>query len=141
MDPYREELHGLLRNICPRSERLPIGSTVTGGALAGPRFDAGYWVRNLAEPVLFREAVDTLLDVGHDTFLEVSPHPLVKHSLESRLEGAGVEGRLFVSMRRGKEPAQELLGTLRSLSQPFEPERQADASLSMAGEQFLAHVA
>ena len=141
VDPYREELHGLLRDIRPRSEKVPIVSTVTGGALPGGRFDAGYWVRNLAEPVLFREAVDTLLDVGHDTFLEVSPHPLVKHSLESCLEGAGQQGRLFVSMRRGKEPAQELLGTLRSLSQPAAPERQAEASLSMAGEPFLAHVA
>lgn len=141
VDPYREELHGLLRNICPRPERLPIVSTVTGGALAGPRFDAGYWVRNLAEPVLFREAVDTLLDVGHDAFLEVSPHPLVKHSLESCLESAGVEGRLFVSMRRGKEPAQEMLATLRSLAQPPAPERQAEASLSVAGEPLLANVA
>ncbi|WNG57752.1 acyltransferase domain-containing protein [Archangium gephyra] len=131
----------MLRNICPRSERLPIVSTVTGGALAGPRFDAGYWVRNLAEPVLFREAVDTLLDAGHEAFLEVSPHPLVKHSLESCLEGAGVEGRLFVSMRRGKEPAQEMLSTLRSLSRPPEPERQAEASLSVDGEPLLANVA
>ncbi|HEX5754076.1 MAG TPA: acyltransferase domain-containing protein [Archangium sp.] len=141
VDPYREELQGLLRDICPRSERRPIVSTVTGGALAGPRFDAGYWVRNLAEPVLFREAVDTLLDMGHDAFLEVSPHPLVRHSLESCLEGAGVEGRLFVSMRRGKEPTQEMLATLRSLSRPPAPERQAEASLSVAGEPFLAHVA
>ncbi|HYO72351.1 MAG TPA: acyltransferase domain-containing protein [Archangium sp.] len=141
VEPYREELHGLLRDICPRPERLPIISTVTGGALAGPRFDAGYWVRNLAEPVLFREAVDSLLGEGHEAFLEVSPHPLVKHSLESCLEGAGIEGRMFVSMRRGKEPTQEMLATLRSLSRPPEPERQAEASLSMAGELLLANVA
>ncbi|MCY1078416.1 acyltransferase domain-containing protein [Archangium lansingense] len=141
VDPYREELHGLLRGLRPRSERLPIISTVTGGALAGPRFDAGYWVRNLAEPVLFREAVGALLDGGHNTFLEVSPHPLVKHSLESCLESAGRRGRLFVSMRRGKEPAQELLGTLQSLSRPAVQERQVESSLSNAGEPFLANVA
>lgn len=141
VEPYREELHGLLRDICPRSERLPIVSTVTGSALAGPRFDAGYWVRNLAEPVLFREAVDTLLDVGHEAFLEVSPHPLVKHSLESCLEGAGLRGRLFVSMRRGKDPSQELLETLRSLSRPSVPERQVEASLSDDSEPLLANVA
>lgn len=116
VDPLRDGLRGELQGLRPRVERLPIISTVTGGELAGRRFDADYWVRNLAEPVLFREAVDTLLDDGHSVFLEVSPHPLVKHSLESCLARAGYEGTLLASMRRGKEPSQELLGTLRTLS-------------------------
>jgi len=116
VEPLREELHGLLEGVLPRPERLPIISTVTGGELEGRCFDAGYWVRNLAEPVLFREAVDVLLGGGHDVFLEVSPHPLVKHSLESCLERAGQRGTLLASMRRGMEPTQELLVTLQSLS-------------------------
>jgi polyketide synthase 12 len=140
VDPLRGELRALLQDIHPRPEQLPIISSVTGGELGGRRFDAGYWVRNLAEPVLFREAVDVLLGGGHDTFLEVSPHPLVKHSLESCMERAGRQGRLFVSMRRGKEPAQELLGTLRTLSELGLRER-AEMSLVDAGEPLLANVA
>jgi [acyl-carrier-protein] S-malonyltransferase len=117
VEPYRAELRGLLEGLHPRAERLPLVSTVTGGVLAGGQMGADYWVRNLAEPVLFREAVDTLLEQGHEVFLEVSPHPLVKHSLESCLAHAGREGALFASMRRGREPAPELLETLRRLSE------------------------
>ncbi|QRO02216.1 acyltransferase domain-containing protein [Archangium violaceum] len=117
VDPLRGELRGLLEELRPGPERLPVVSTVTGGTLAGARFDADYWVRNLAEPVLFREAVDVLLGAGHDVFLEVSPHPLVKHSLESCLERAGRRGTLLVSLRRGRAPGQEMPGALRTLSE------------------------
>lgn len=117
VDPLREDLRGLLRDLRPGSEQLPIVSTVTGDVLAGGRFDADYWVRNLADPVLFRDAVDVLLGRGHDLFLEVSPHPLVKHSLESCLERAGRQGTLLASIRRGKEPFQELEGTLHRLTE------------------------
>ena len=116
VEPYRAELRGLLEGLHPRAERVPLVSTVTGGALAGGELGADYWVRNLAEPVLFREAVDTLLGQGHEVFLEVSPHPLLKHSLESCLAHAGREGRLLSSMRRGREPAPDLLETLQRLS-------------------------
>ncbi len=116
VDPFREELRGLLADLRPHDERLPLVSTVTGGVLPGRRLDAGYWVRNLAEPVRFREAVDTLLGDGHEVFLEVSPHPLVKHSLESCLHHAGRRGTLLASMRRGRPPAPEMLETLQCLS-------------------------
>ncbi|MFL5354902.1 acyltransferase domain-containing protein [Archangium sp.] len=142
VEPLREGLRGELQGLRPRMERLPIISTVTGGELAGRRFDADYWVRNLAEPVLFREAVDTLLDEGHGVFLEVSPHPLVKHSLESCLARTGCEGTLLSSMRRGKEPSQELLGTLRSLSALGPRDRREQTSLAHELEEpHLAHVA
>ncbi len=128
VDSLREDLRGLLGELHPGPERLPIISTVTGEELAGERFDANYWVRNLAEPVLFRDAVDVLLFRGHDVFLEVSPHPLVKHSLESCMEQAGRQGTLLASMRRGKEPFQELEGTLRGLVELGARERRDAAS-------------
>jgi [acyl-carrier-protein] S-malonyltransferase len=141
VEPLREGLRAELEGLRPRPERLPIISTVTGGELAGRRFDADYWVRNLAEPVLFREAVDTLLEDGHGVFLEVSPHPLVKHSLESCLARAGREGSLLVSMRRGKDPEQELLGTLRGLTALGSRSQRADATLEGLEEPSLANVA
>src|SRR6218665_1134009 len=116
VDPLREGLRERLADIRPRPERLPVVSTVTGSELPGRRFDADYWVRNLAEPVLFREGVDSLIADGHDTFLEISPHPLVKHWLESCLADADREGKVLVSMRRGRDSGQEMLETLRVLS-------------------------
>ncbi|WP_204490741.1 acyltransferase domain-containing protein [Archangium primigenium] len=118
VNPLREDLRARLAGVRPRPERVPLVSTVTGRDLAGPRLDADYWVRNLSEPVLLREGLDTLITEGHDTFLEISPHPLVKHWVESCLDAAERPGRVLVSMRRGREPGQELLETLRLLSRP-----------------------
>jgi [acyl-carrier-protein] S-malonyltransferase len=112
----RDALRERLADIRPRPERLPLVSSVTGQGVLGRQCGADYWVRNLAEPVLFREAVDALIADGQDTFLEISPHPLVKHWVESCLEHAGREGSVRVSMRRGREPSQEMLETLRVLS-------------------------
>ena len=114
--PLGEELRGRLAGVRARPERLPMVSSVTGRGVPGRQCGADYWARNLSEPVLFREAVDSLIASGHDTFLEISPHPLVKHWVESCLEHAGRDGSMFVSMRRGREPSQEMLETLRVLS-------------------------
>jgi polyketide synthase 12 len=128
VDPLRDDLRGLLSGLRPGPEQVPIVSTVTGEGLAGERFDADYWVRNLAEPVLFRNAVDVLLARGHDVFLEVSPHPLVKHSLESCMKQAGCPGTLLASMRRGKAPFEELEATLHSLKQLGARKRRKETS-------------
>ncbi len=117
VDPHREHLHGLLQGLRPRPAQRLLVSTVTGGPLPGEQWDAGYWVRNLAEPVLFSEAISSLLARGPDVFLEVSPHPLVTHSLESCLRHAGSPGAALGSMRRRKDPSRELLATLRALSE------------------------
>jgi len=116
VEPLRGELRARLADIRPRPERLPLVSTVTGGELSGRSFDADYWVRNLSQPVLFREGMGALIAEGHDSFLEVSPHPLVKHWVESCLADADRPGQVLVSMRRGRDPSQELLETLRVLS-------------------------
>ena len=118
VEPFGEELRERLAGLHPRTERLPLFSSVTGGDVAARRLDAEHWVRNLTEPVLFREAVDALIERGHHMFLEVSPHPLVKHWLESCLAHAGRRGTVLASMRRGRESTQEMLETLRHLSGP-----------------------
>jgi polyketide synthase 12 len=116
VEPLREVLCGLLEGLEPRRASVPFFSTVTGGELSGEQLGAAYWGRNLADPVLFSEAVEALLARGHDTFLEVSPHPLVKHSLESCLRHAGREGTLLASMRRGRAPGRELSESLERLA-------------------------
>lgn len=50
----------------------PFVSTVTGRVEG--RLDADYWWRNLREPVRYRDAVLTALDLGANSFLELSPH-------------------------------------------------------------------
>ncbi|WP_143219713.1 acyltransferase domain-containing protein, partial [Actinomadura sp. CNU-125] len=45
-------------------------------------FDAAYWVRNLREPVRFDLACRALLEDGHRSFVELSPHPLLLSAVE-----------------------------------------------------------
>lgn len=55
---------------------LPLISSVTGETITDPReLDAAYWRRNLQCPVLFCDAIKTVLEKGtRHAFLEVGPH-------------------------------------------------------------------
>ena len=77
MDALRADFLELLAGIRPAPAQIPLYSTVTGDLLPDGTLDDTYWVENLCSPVLFSTAVRRLLDLGHDTFLEVSPHPIL----------------------------------------------------------------
>jgi acyl transferase domain-containing protein/NADPH-dependent curcumin reductase CurA len=78
----RERMLTELDGIRPRPATVPFHSSVTGGVVHGGALDAGYWYRNLREPVRFGDAASALLADGHDTFIEVSPHPVLVPALE-----------------------------------------------------------
>ncbi|MFF1783402.1 SDR family NAD(P)-dependent oxidoreductase [Streptomyces virginiae] len=77
MDPVQQQVIHPLRSLQPRSGRLPLASTVTGGILAGEQLDAHYWWRNVREPVAFADAVTALAETGCAQFLEVGPHAVL----------------------------------------------------------------
>ncbi|MGX1914755.1 SDR family NAD(P)-dependent oxidoreductase, partial [Streptomyces phaeochromogenes] len=66
--------------------------------------DAGYWVRNLRQPVLFAPAVEALARSGAGVFIEASPHPVLLAGVEDVLEECG---------GTADAPAPVALGTLR----------------------------
>src|SRR5262249_43104098 len=66
--------------------RIPFISTVTGSAVDGTELDAGYWWRELRQPVLFAPAVGGLLELGCEVFVDVGPHPVLSTYLR-RLTG------------------------------------------------------
>jgi NADPH:quinone reductase-like Zn-dependent oxidoreductase/NADP-dependent 3-hydroxy acid dehydrogenase YdfG/acyl carrier protein len=79
VEPLLPELRAALEGLRPGEPRVPLWSTVTGREHAA--FDAAYWCRNLREPVLFWPVVRELLAAGHDTFVELSPHPTLLSGL------------------------------------------------------------
>lgn len=64
-----------------RQSAIPIFSTLSGTACEGPEFGSDYWRRQLRETVQFAAAADAMLAAGYNTFVELSPHPVLVGAL------------------------------------------------------------
>ncbi|MDQ0779953.1 acyl transferase domain-containing protein [Streptomyces aurantiacus] len=112
IEPLREPLRVLLDGIPHHAPRIPFFSTVTAGPLTVDDLDAGYWFRNAREPVDFQGAVRALLDDGHRTFVECSPHPLLGSALLDTAQEAGHEPTAVGTLRRDEGGRQRFLRSL-----------------------------
>ncbi|WP_116047453.1 type I polyketide synthase [Amycolatopsis palatopharyngis] len=70
-----------LAGLRPGDPGLTFYSTSLTDPRAKPTFDPGYWAENLRRPVRFSGAVAAAVADGHSTFVEVSPHPVLRHAL------------------------------------------------------------
>ncbi|MBM7776026.1 phthiocerol/phenolphthiocerol synthesis type-I polyketide synthase A [Actinokineospora baliensis] len=116
MDPLREDLLELARPVSPRRGQVPVYSTVTGRVTDGADLDAGYWVDNLREPVLFGDQVRALLDAGTTAFVEISPHPILLPAVEQVIADAGAVAEVFPSLRRAEPERATMLDSLGGLT-------------------------
>ncbi|GAA1949559.1 beta-ketoacyl synthase N-terminal-like domain-containing protein [Amycolatopsis minnesotensis] len=73
---------------------LDFYSTADADPRGVPAFDPGYWAANLRRPVRFSGAVSAAAEDGYDTFVEISPHPVLRHALTGNL---GESGTLVLS--------------------------------------------
>jgi acyl transferase domain-containing protein/acyl-CoA synthetase (AMP-forming)/AMP-acid ligase II/NADPH:quinone reductase-like Zn-dependent oxidoreductase/acyl carrier protein len=115
MDPFMAELAAALRGIAPKAAAVPLFSTVTGRASDGTEYGADYWARNIRQTVQFAPVVAQLLEAGHDTFLEVAPHPVLSGSITQCLHERGLTGAVLPSLRREDDDRAVLLGSLGAL--------------------------
>ncbi|MFI9323548.1 type I polyketide synthase [Kitasatospora aureofaciens] len=102
VEELREELLTAFAGIAPRATGVPFHSTVTAAPVDTAGLDAGYWFRNLREPVRFAPAVEGLLAAGHATFLEISPHPVLAMGIRQAIEARGADGAVLGTLRRGR---------------------------------------
>jgi 6-methylsalicylic acid synthase len=101
-------------DLAPAAARVPLYLTAVDDPRSGRRQDASYWAANLRNPVRFADAVRAAVEDGHRTFLEVSAHPVVSHSVTETI--AGTPGALIVpTLRRNKPERATLLGSLARL--------------------------
>ena len=114
MEPFCAELESALAGLRPGRAELPMASSVTGDLLAGTDADAGYWRRNMRQPVRFAAAISALIARGHTSFVEISPHPVLSQSVQ---RCAPPDTRLFTvpSQRRGQPQRLTMLRALGSL--------------------------
>ena len=114
MDPLEVELLESLLGIDAQTASVPLYSTVSGASADGREFDASYWWSNIRKPVNFAPAIEQLIDEGHDTFVEIGPHPVLAHAIRESLNAREAEGLVLPSLRRERE-RHTLLESLGSL--------------------------
>ncbi|MGF1428946.1 type I polyketide synthase [Kitasatospora sp. LaBMicrA B282] len=94
VEQLEAELLDVLAPITPRSSTVPFYSTVTAEPIDTAQLDAAYWYRNLRQTVELEATVRLLLEDGHSTFLELSPHPVLTLPLQETAPEALVTGTL-----------------------------------------------
>lgn len=94
MDAVRDGLLADLATLAPQAGAIPMVSSVTGAVLPGDEAGAGYWWRNLREPVRFRDAVRAAAGLGARLFVEIGPAAVLqsylRESLREDTDGAAV---------------------------------------------------
>ncbi len=99
-DQVRDRLLDVLAPVTPRPARIPFYSAVTGELLDTESLDAGYWWRNLREPVLFEQVTRRLLADGRSTFIEASAHPVLITAIQETIDATENPGTVLGTLRR-----------------------------------------
>ncbi|QKW48706.1 type I polyketide synthase [Streptomyces buecherae] len=112
-----ELLLGGLAGLTPRTSTVPFYSSLTGGRQDTVGLDGPYWQRNITREIRFEQATRALLDAGHRTFVEVSPHPVLLAGVQETLEGEGLSAHATVvgSLRRHQPGVPTFLRSLAEL--------------------------
>ncbi len=109
MDPVRRELVAALSGaLSPTAPTSAWMSTADGAPRHEPP-DADYWGHNIRDSVKFWPVIERLLADGHDTFIELSPHPVLLASIEHGCAALGAEVCLLPSLQRERGDLRDLL--------------------------------
>ncbi|GAA2515918.1 hypothetical protein GCM10010434_073400 [Winogradskya humida] len=96
VESLKDEILTVLAGVTPRAGRVPMVSAMTGEVLTGTELDAAYWYASLRAPVQFERAVRVLAELGHELFVEVTPHPVLLGAVGDIVE----DGAVFGTLRR-----------------------------------------
>jgi acyl transferase domain-containing protein len=107
--PFQKDFVEALGGVDTKPSTLPVYSTVTGCIAAADSFDAGYFGRNMRDPVRFSDAVRAMASSGFDLFLELGPHPVLSQSIAASLDVPDREPTILASLRRGRRERETML--------------------------------
>jgi 6-methylsalicylic acid synthase len=113
VDELLDDLVDGLAGLVCHPPSVPVYSTADLDPRSTVARGPGYWADNLRRPVRFAAAVGAAAEDGHHTFLEVSAHPVVAHSIIETLAAAGVRDAVVAhTQRRGHPQRRTLLHNL-----------------------------
>lgn len=126
VDLLTPALRAGLAGLGPTAPAIPMYSALTGDLLTDRLPDADYWAQNLRSPMRFSTALRKLLDGGHDSVVEISPHPVLLTAVREDADDMGRSCTALPSMRRddgSRATALESLGALYTHGQPVDWEQ------------------
>jgi len=100
MDPIRDRLLDRLAGLTPGETAIPLYSTVTGAVCPGTELTAGYWWRNIRQPVLFAAATAAVLADGARILVEIGPDAQLAPFLKAGREAIPEPSVSLFSLRR-----------------------------------------
>ncbi|HJQ56077.1 MAG TPA: acyltransferase domain-containing protein, partial [Vineibacter sp.] len=113
VDPIEPRLLEDLADIKPQPTCIPLISTVSGEEVAGETLDAGYWWRNVRQPVSFEAGMNAVCERGGRLFIEVSPRQVLGGYLNDVLRRRSLQGAVIDTLGRdGDEQTDEILATV-----------------------------
>ncbi|MGK8557565.1 type I polyketide synthase [Nocardia gipuzkoensis] len=113
MDPLLADLAAASATLTYRPHSVRMYSTALPDARSEPATDGHYWVANLRNPVRLAGAVEAALADGFRDFLEISPHPVVAHSIRETIGESDVEDAFVgTTLRRELPERQTFLAAL-----------------------------
>ncbi|MFC0037779.1 type I polyketide synthase [Actinomadura rayongensis] len=109
MDPLLDRLTSAAAGLEHRPTTVPMYSTSLPDPRATPATGGAYWAGNLRNPVRLVDAVTAAAEDGHLEFLEVSPHPVVAHSINETLGELDLDDAFVGTTLRRNRPEQATL--------------------------------
>jgi phthiocerol/phenolphthiocerol synthesis type-I polyketide synthase B len=106
MDGPSASLTAELAGLTPAEALVPVYSTVLARPAESRELDAGYWGRNMRQPVRFTDTVARLLDAGITLFIELGPHPVLAQAVQQTAQSRGVATVTALACGRRDEPEQ-----------------------------------
>jgi acyl transferase domain-containing protein/acyl carrier protein len=114
MEPILADFEKAVTEIPLQNPTIRLVSNLTGQvAKPGELIRADYWRNHLREPVRFGAGIQTLFDLGCDTFLELGPNPVLLGMGQQCATGANAIWRS--TLRQGRNDWSESLASLQAL--------------------------
>lgn len=103
MDALKERLKDATKNINTNQSKIIFQSTVHPSQDEQANLDASYWVDNLRNTVQFSSAIEKLIDNGVDTFIEISPNPILSQAIQENIEYKNSDAQYLSSLEKNTD--------------------------------------
>lgn len=115
MDGLEDLVLSALNSLSPKASLIPFYSTVFGEDSSTRKLDAGYWWKNIRQPVLFSKTMQQLIESGYNLFVEIGPHPVLSTYIKESIQSSQINGACLATLHRSKQEVDSLMECMAGL--------------------------